>query len=148
MISQDHTLNISWIASDNVGLRQFYTGLVPSQEYSGDENQVVYERTAGQPHYSITRPDILRHGNQFYLSVRAEDLALHTATVTVGPILIDLTPPLTNGSLQVEEMQGHVTVSWDEDTIREEEEGAGPIVIYYAIGNYIQCTESCVISLV
>ena len=121
---------------DNIGLRQFYVGLVSSWEYSGEVTEVAYEGTAGQPHYSITRPDILRHGNQFYLFVRAEDLALHTVTVTVGPILIDLTPPLTNGSLRVEEVQGHVTVSWDEDAVTEEEEGAGPLEIYYAIGNH------------
>jgi hypothetical protein len=99
-------------------------------------SEVEYEATAGHSHYSITRPDILQHGNQFYLFLRSEDLALHTATVTLGPILIDLSPPFINGSLQIEERQGYVVVSWDEDTVMEDE-GAGPVDIYYAIGTSV-----------
>lgn len=134
LLSQEHTLNISWQATDNIGLRQFYVGLIAAPDYSGDETEIEYQGTAGQYHYSITRPDILDQGNQFYVSVRAEDLALHVTTVTVGPVAIDLTPPLVNGSLSIHEQQGHVIVVWSEDAFMEEEEGAGPVVINYAIG--------------
>lgn len=121
-------------------------GLIPALEYSGDGTGVRYQGTARQSHYSITRPDVLVHGNQFYLSIRAEDLALHTTTVTVGPILIDLTPPAVNGSLRIEEVRGHVTVSWDEDAITEEEEGSGPVNIYYAIGKFMGGRRGTVLS--
>lgn len=130
LLPQDHTLNISWFARDNVGLREFYVGVGNSSE----EVLTGYERTAGQQHYALTNARLLTHAGLFYITIQAQDLALHTSSVTVGPILIDLTPPLVNGSLQVQEQQGHVIVTWAEDTFVEEEEGAGSIALQYAIG--------------
>lgn len=133
LVTRDHTLNISWVVSDNVGLGLFYVGLIPAEDYS-EAVELDYQVLAGGlPHHSITDPSILHSGNLFYLSVRAEDLALHSTTVTIGPVLVHLTPPLTNGSLQVLLQQGHVTATWSEDAISEEEE-AWPITIHYAIG--------------
>ena len=93
-----------------------------------------HEPTAGQYHYSLTSPELLTQGGVVYISLRAEDLALHTSTVTLGPILVDLTPPQVNGSLQVWEGQGHVIVTWEEGSFVEEEQGAGPLLLQYAIG--------------
>lgn len=134
LLPVDHTLNISWLALDNVGFREFYVGIVPAENYSVDGSGVEYKPTAGQPHFSITNPDILQNGVELYISVRAQDLALHSTTVTVGPILIDLTPPSINGSLYVRQQQGHVIVTWDEETFTEEEEGAAAITLRYAVG--------------
>lgn len=74
------------------------------------------------------------HGNLFYLVLREEDLAGLITELTVGPILIDQTPPLVNGSLYVQQENGHVIVMWDEDTFAEEEEGEDSITLQYAIG--------------
>lgn len=136
LLTQDHTLNVSWFASDNVGHRQFYVGIVQTQNYTGNESEINYQVTAGQSHYSISNSEILRNGNDFYISVRAEDLALHTATLTVGPILIDLSPPFINGSLEVQRDGGRVIITWDQDTITEQEEGDGTITFQYAIGKF------------
>lgn len=135
LVTRDHTLNISWAVSDNVGLGLFYVGLIPAEHYSEAVEMDYQVLAGGLPHHSITDPSILRNGNLFYVSVRAEDLALHSTTVTVGPVLVHLTPPCTNGSLQVQQQQGHVTVTWSEDSISEEE-GAGPITIHYALGMF------------
>ena len=135
LVTRDHTLNISWVVSDNVGVGLFYVGLIPAEDYSEAVEMDYQVLTGGLPHHSVTDPSILQDGNLFYLSVRAEDLALHSTTVTVGPVLVHLTPPLTNGSLQVQQQQGHLTVTWSEGSISEEE-GAWPVTIHYAIGMF------------
>lgn len=129
LLPQDHTLNISWLASDNVGLREFYVGVGNSSDASTQRES----SSTGHTHYSITSPELLQHGAEFYITVRAEDLALHSTSITLGPILVHIYPPLVNGSLQVSEVQGHVIVTWNESTFMEEE-GAGPLSLQYAIG--------------
>ena len=133
LLPHDHTLNISWLASDNTGLREYYIAV-------GNESAVTSYRvpTLGQPHFSLSLPQLLAHGAVFNITVTAEDLAGHTSSVSVGPVLIDLTPPLVNGSLYVWEEAGHVMVTWSEDTFSEEEEGAGPVTLQYAIGMYVR----------
>ena len=109
-------------------------GLISAQNSSGDGMGIEYACTAGQTHLAITDSDLLRNGNEFYASVQAEDLAGHRTTLTLGPILIDLSPPLVNGTLQVQQMQDHVIVTWEQDTITEEEDAEGSITLRYAIG--------------
>ncbi len=134
-LTRDHTLNISWDYSDNVGLRQFYIGTVPAQNYTGDESEVVYYETTGHAQYTLSGVETLWSGNQFFLSIRAEDLALHITTVTIGPILIDWTPPLVNGSLDVQRRGDGVMITWDEEAFVDNEEEVGTTLVYhYAIG--------------
>ena len=40
------------------------------------------------------------------------------------------------------EEAGHVMVTWSEDTFSEEEEGAGPVTLQYAIGMYVRGRET------
>ncbi len=136
LTTHHHTLNISWSAQDNVGIREFYVGVVSARNYSGRGLEMEYVCTSGQPHYSITDSNLLVNGNEFYVAVQAEDLTGHRTMVTFGPILIDLSPPLVNGSLQAQQTQGHVIVTWEEGAITEEEDVNGTITLLYAIGQY------------
>lgn len=131
LVTRDHTLNLSWAASDNVGLREFYIAIVSAENYTGNGMGMEFKATAGQTHYSISDSNVLVNGNAFFVFLRAEDVTLHTVNLILGPLLVELTPPLINGSLYVEQRDGHVIVTWSEDTIIEEE---GPIIIRYALG--------------
>ena len=140
LITQDHTLNISWLAYDNIGIRDFYIRIIPLKDYGGNytgdwNGTEFFSKTAGLSHFSISDPTILVHGSKFYLELRGEDLAGLMTVLTVGPILIDQTPPIINGSLYVERKAGYVIVMWDKDTFADEEEGDESITLQYAIGN-------------
>ena len=133
LITNDGTLNVSWLATDNVGIREFYIGISSSLNYI-TSGEIEYYETAGHSHYSLFNSNVLLNGNQFYISFRAEDLSLHMTTVTVGPILIDLTPPIINGTVAVQQHGSHVLVTWEEEAISEQEEGRDAVSIQYAIG--------------
>lgn len=133
-ITQDHTLNISWNATDNFGLGEFYIGLVPAENYTGNKTAIEYTSSGGFAHYSISDPSVLRNGNKFYLSIQAVDLALQNTTLVVGPVLIDLTPPLVNGTLDVQRQGENLVLLWKEDTFIEEEDVEGRLEINYAMG--------------
>ncbi len=135
--SRDHTLNCTWRASDNVGMRDFYVSLYSSLDFSNISDistTPLSARAGGFSHISLTNSDLLRHGNSFYLLVRAEDVTGWMKTVAVGPVLIDQTPPITNGSVWVEASVSHVTVMWDNHTFSDPELGGEFISLQYAIG--------------
>lgn len=134
LTTSHHTLNFSWHALDNVGIRGYYIALASPRNNSGHGTEAEFASTAGQPHYSWTDADLLASGNQFYVHLQAEDFAGSKSNITIGPILIDLSPPYVNGSLQAQQIQGHVIVTWEQDTFTEEEDIEGSLTLRYAIG--------------
>ena len=124
---------MSWFASDNVGFREFYVGTVAEQNYTGVTSQIEYSETGGQMHFSIYNPDLIANGNTFYISVKSADIALHEVRLDIGPIVVDVSPPVVNGSLSVVQAGGHMIVTWQEETFYDEE-SIEPLQLEYAIG--------------
>ena len=133
-LTTSHLLNVTWIASDDTGIRDFEFVITNAGSYSGDPNTITYVSTGGQTHYSVFDPELVQNGNRLLISVVAVDLALHRTVVTVGPIVVDTTPPLVNGSLGVERFGSHVTVTWDEGTFVDAEDDQPLSEFEYAIG--------------
>ena len=129
----DHALNVSWYASDNVGFREFYIGIVAEQNYTGITSQMEYTETGGQMHFSIYDPELITNGNTFYLSVKSADVALHEVRLDIGPIIVDVSPPVVNGSLTAVQVGDHMIVTWQEGTFYDEE-SIEPLQLEYAIG--------------
>ena len=129
----DHALNVSWYASDNVGFREFYIGIVAEQNYTGITSQMEYAETGGQMHFSIYDPELITSGNTFYLSVKSADVALHEVQLDIGPIIVDVSPPVVNGSLTAVQVGDHMIVTWQEGTFYDEE-SIEPLQLEYAIG--------------
>ena len=127
-------LNVSWIASDDTGIREFQFGIINADDFSGDPRGISYLSTGLQSHYSMFNSSLIRNGHRLVISVVAVDLALHRTVVTVGPFVVDTTPPLVNGSLVVEGRDSHVTVVWDEGTFTDPEDGEPLTNFEYAIG--------------
>lgn len=127
-------LNVSWIASDDTGIREFQFGIINADDFSGDPRGISYLSTGLQSHYSVFNSSLIRNGHRLVISVVAVDLALHRTVVTVGPFVVDTTPPLVNGSLVVEGRDSHVTVVWDEGTFTDPEDGEPLTNFEYAIG--------------
>jgi hypothetical protein len=129
----DHALNVSWYARDNVGFREFYIGTLAEQNYTGITSQIEYSETGGQMHFSIYDPELIANGNTFYISVKIADVALHEVRLDIGPIIVDVSPPVVNGTLSVVQAGGHMIVTWQEGTFYDEE-SMEPLQLEYAIG--------------
>ena len=118
-------------------MRDFYVALYSLEEFNNiaDLKTVpIGTRTGGFSHLSLTNSNLLRHGNSFYLVVRGEDVTGFITTVSVGPVLVDQTPPTVNGSVYVQGTLDHVTVMWDSYAFSEPEEGDETISLRYAVG--------------
>ena len=133
-LTSDHTLNMSWIAYDDIGIREYRIGIISPDNFTQDGSQVDYYQTARQSHYSFFDSQLLSNGNQFFLSVRALDLAQQEAMVNIGPILIDVTPPAFNGSLELVRQLDHVIVTWVDEAFSDDESGLTIESFAFAIG--------------
>ena len=129
----DHALNVSWYATDNVGFREFYVGIVSEENYTDTSSDVNYSPTGGQTHFLIYAPEQISNGNTFYLSLKSADVALHELRLDIGPIIVDNSPPLVNGSLDVWQSGDHMIVTWPDGTFSDEE-SLEPLQLEFAIG--------------
>ena len=132
-LTSDFLLNATWVARDDTGIRNFRFGVISAEDFDRG-NPITYYPTAGQTHSSIHDPDIIAAGNSFYVSVVAVDLSQRQTVLTAGPILVDITPPFLNGSLQVERSGRHVIVTWDHVTFTDDEDLSPVTQFEYAIG--------------
>lgn len=117
----DTVLNISWSASDNVGIRGYKFGLSRSPNISEPIDILPLQTTAGHSHFTAHSPELVS-GNEFYVHVVATDLAMQETTASVGPIVIDTSPPKLNGSLFIQQIEQLVMVWWEDDTFADEED--------------------------
>ena len=141
-ISTDHHINISWSASDNVGIRDYHVAAISEEVWSGGE-RLNFSFAGRHQSFSLLNSDLLRNGNTFYVVVKATDLALHNTEITFGPVKIDVTPPVVHGNLTVESGQDHVTVTWQNDTFTDNESGI--VSIEYSVGTCVcMCVCVCV----
>ena len=133
-LTDEHALNVSWFASDNFRFREFQVGIVEAENFTNSDVGIDYFPTAGQFHFSILNPEILSNGRSFYLSIRAIDLPSNEISINVGPVIVDISPPVIDGKLVVERDGDHVIVTWNE-TMFSDEEDLNPILSFkYAIG--------------
>ena len=136
-ITADYHLNVSWTASDNVGIRGYHIAAVSQEAYLRGEESVNYTSTANRPHFSFHSPDLFSNGKTFYLLLMASDFAGHQTEKVAGPFKIDISPPVIGGNITLWKYddQGHVIVTWQNDTFTDEESGV--VSLEYSIGIYI-----------
>ena len=121
-ISTDGHMNISWSASDDVGIHVYHVSGISQEVWS--EGQSPNFTSAGRlPFFSLADTDLLRNGNTFYVVVKATDYALQESELTFGPIRVDITPPVVRGNITVETSKDHVTVTWQNDSFIDSESG-------------------------
>ena len=132
-LREEASVNVSWYAWDNVGFREFYIGVIAEENYTGMSNQIEYAETGGQTHFSIYNPELITGGNRFYISILSSDVALHEIRLDIGPIIVDVSPPVVNGSLDIIQSGDHMIVTWLEGTFYDNE-SLGSLQLDFAIG--------------
>ena len=65
--------------------------------------------------------------------IKAIDLSMQETVAIVGPVIIDTSPPLVNGTVESNVDSGLMVVWWDEWTITDSED-VFPLSFEYAIG--------------
>ena len=132
-IVAEYCLNISWSASDNFGIYDYSVGIASSDILATIPDLVPFHTTTRQPFISLYSSNLTSE-QQFYIVITAEDHALLSTTEVFGPIVLDTSPPIVNGTVSVNREDAIVTVSWPTD-ITGDDEQVGPLTDYeYAIG--------------
>ena len=132
-IVADYSFNISWDASDNFGIFDYFVGIASSRSLTDLPDFIPFRSTARQPFASLHSSN-LTTGRQFFVVVRVEDHVMLSDTSVFGPILLDTSPPLVNGTASVEKDREVVTVSWYDNMVIDREQ-VQPLTNYeYAIG--------------
>ena len=122
-LTQDHTLNVTWSATDNIGISHFEVGIVSDTNFTDNGDNIEYFHTAGQSHYSFYNSELLSNGNLFYVSLRVFDLAQQVLVLNIGPIIVDVTPPTFNGTLETVRNGDLVIMEWESNTFEDLESG-------------------------
>eukprot|EP00731_Ephydatia_muelleri_P000539 Em0001g539a len=124
-----YAINISWTAQDNVGIRDY---AVATARSSSQLSSATFNSTGRLPYFALggSSYDV---GSSFYVGIQAWDLPGSSVLVTVGPILVEVTPPVVNGSLSLSRVGDFVTVSWGSGTFSDPQDPF-PLALDFAVG--------------
>lgn len=135
-IVADYSFNISWTASDNFGIYDYFVGIASSQLLTSMPDLIPFRSTTRQQFASLHSSNFTS-GRQFYVVVKAEDHVLLSDTSVFGPILLDTSPPAVNGTTSVGSDRAVITVSWHTSIITDPDQ-VEPLTDYeYAVGKPI-----------
>lgn len=125
-ITTDHHINVTWEATDDVGIRDYHVAAV-SEEALLQGQSINFTFAGRTSYFSLLDSDLLNQGNTFYIVVKATDLALHEDEMVLGPVRVDISPPDISGNLTVERGRDHVIVTWQNDSFIDDQSGVTAI---------------------
>ncbi|XP_069132408.1 uncharacterized protein [Argopecten irradians] len=133
VLGRTNNLDISWTISSNdsvvfdyeIGLSTIQTNPVPDL-YS-------FISTNHHTHSRIRHPDLVE-GVMFYVLVRTTSKANAHVLQSIGPMIIDTTPPDITGPITLEYNAGYLVTWWATDAVTDTEEPYN-LNYQYAIGH-------------
>nr|XP_006820035.1 PREDICTED: uncharacterized protein LOC102804825 [Saccoglossus kowalevskii] len=120
----EHKVSVSWQGGDpESGIYDYLIGL----SSTGDElASDILSYTATHSHAKFSAFHLqLQQGTEFYVLIRAINGAMMTTTEKVGPIIVDVTPPVFTGTIYVEydaTNSGYLIARWNENDFVETED--------------------------
>ena len=125
----DAVLNITWQATDNVLVRDYYVGVASAWNSTASPDLLPFQSTVGRSFFSIpVTPSV-----EFFVVVKAIDVAMQETSALLGPVIVDISPPVINGSLSSNTIGTLIIVSWEEETLSDDDDWF-PLSVEYAIG--------------
>ena len=132
-----HTaFNVSWDASDNTAIREYQVAIATSADLLDSAPDILPSSSTGRLAFRTVYNDTLSSGTEMFVRLTATDLAGNTATHTVGPIVMDTTPPVFEGNLTITTTASHVLVTWSGANVTDKEEGDEALRMEYAVGEW------------
>lgn len=125
----DAVLNITWQATDDILVRNYYLGVASMWNKTTSPDLLPFQSTAGHTHFSTP----VMSGIEFFLVVKAVDVAMQETNVLVGPVVVDVSPPMINGSLSLNYIGALIIVSWEEEAFSDADDWF-PLSVEYAVG--------------
>ena len=135
-------LRLRWAGRDEQSpTEEFYVGLGLDRT-SSSPALLAFTPTHGRQSYHARHAG-LGHGALFYVFLRAVNKAGLQALLTLGPVIIDVTPPDVTASVKAEVRDGYLVASWTNDTFSDPEQPEGvDFEVAYRVGRWTSNTYS------
>ncbi|KAK3088800.1 hypothetical protein FSP39_023833, partial [Pinctada imbricata] len=128
-------LVLNWnLTEDRSQTREVMIGLATSDKYGTLPDIQGYIQTRRLNTYSRLHNGIDR-GVPFYILIKAVNKADLETVASIGPVIIDETPPQYNGGLNVEMDDNFVYITWHNDSFSEMEQKEQFGDVLFRIGN-------------
>ncbi|XP_078661603.1 uncharacterized protein LOC144905733 [Branchiostoma floridae x Branchiostoma belcheri] len=132
-LSVDRTLFVSWIGEDESGIYDFSVGLSSTSSTSSPDI-MPFTSTTGIPELRFSHPRISQN-SQFHLVIKAENSAGLTTVKTVGPIVVDITPPQFVGQITLSTEGNYLVGRWSVNDFYDQE-SQDPLQYQFAVGRH------------
>ncbi|XP_078700910.1 uncharacterized protein LOC144927390 [Branchiostoma floridae x Branchiostoma belcheri] len=132
-LSVDRTLFVSWIGEDESGIYDFSVGLSSTSSTSSPDI-MPFTSTTGIPELRFSHPRISQN-SQFHLVIKAENSAGLTTVKTVGPIVVDITPPQFVGQITLSTEANYLVGRWSANDFYDQE-SQDPLQYQFAVGRH------------
>ena len=131
-------VKITWQGQDEESqLEEYYIGMGGDRTASSAPDLLPYTATHGHTSYHARHAG-LGHGDLFFIFVRAVNKAGLSTTLTVGPVLIDQTPPDVMQALNATVEGEFLMVTWQEDVFTDQEQpDEVDLLVTFRVGQYL-----------
>lgn len=118
--------------------QDFHVGAGSSKSSASSPDLIPYTSTHAR-HFFHHHHSGLGHGAMFYLFIRGESKAGLQTQVTMGPLVVDSTPPEVVRALTAMVDGGQLRASWEKGAMVDLEQPRDvPLVITYRVGECVE----------
>ncbi|KAK7092487.1 uncharacterized protein [Littorina saxatilis] len=118
-------LKVEWAGLDDEShMEEFYVGIATDRSLRSSPDLLSFTPTQGRQSYHARHAG-LGHGARFYVFLRAVNKAGLDVMLTLGPVIVDVTPPDVTGALNAFVRDGFLVVNWNNGTFSDTEQPKG-----------------------
>ncbi|XP_069134357.1 uncharacterized protein [Argopecten irradians] len=127
-------IDLQWNAIDTGSqIRDVYIAVGSTEDSSLSADLIDYHISSHTDYYK-SRHVGLSDGDEIYIFVKITNSAVLTSTATIGPVIVDETPPVCPPSLPVLTQNGSLYIHWSEGAIADEEQKESISTFLYRVG--------------
>ncbi|KAL5007590.1 hypothetical protein ScPMuIL_016396 [Solemya velum] len=133
-------IEISWsVAGSPSGVYDYEVGM--STANNPDPSLLGFTTTQHHTHFRVDRAYI-PEDSIFYLLIKAiSKSGVQSEVRTIGPLIMDSTPPTFTGEITLEHNGGFLVANWEKSSVHDTEHGSYPLSYSFAVGEHSGSTE-------
>ncbi|XP_069134359.1 uncharacterized protein [Argopecten irradians] len=132
-------IDLQWDVIDTGSqIRDVYIGVGSTEDSSLSPDLIDYHKSSHTDYYK-SRHVGLSDGDEIYIFVKITNSAVLTSTATIGPVIVDETPPVCPTSLPVLIQNGSLYIYWSEGAIADEEQKEPISTFLYRVDKESTC---------
>ncbi|XP_033753115.1 uncharacterized protein LOC117336612 [Pecten maximus] len=133
VLRRSTNLEIFWDVSSNASIVFDYEIGLSTTQSSPAPDLYSFTSTKRHTHSRIKHPELVE-GSMFYVLLKTTSKANVHVIQSIGPVIIDTTPPDIDGPVHVVYISGYLVTWWDDDSVTDTEEPYD-LKYQYAIGH-------------